>query len=308
MTDNKLIVSVCMITYNHAQFIEQAIEGVLIQETNFEFDLIISNDCSKDTSDSCIRNLIASHPKGNLVKYFNHISNIGMSLNADFALKECTGKYIALCEGDDYWTDPKKLQKQVDFLEANPDFSICFHNAEELFEDIDKPSFLYCNTAQKEVSTLEDLLTNGNFIPTCSAIFRSHFLKNFPTWFIKLGMGDWILHILNAQQGKIKYINEVMGVHRIHGGGIWSGSESVKNNIYVYEAYIKLAEHFSMDAQLLPIIHLKCRFFLQLIYREYIGKKEKKEAFRYFIKFISLNPLRILKPIYLKDLIKIAII
>ena len=115
-----------MVTYNHEKFISEAIEGVLIQQTNFSFELIIANDASTDGSDKIINEFIANHPKGNLIKYFKHEKNVGMMQNFTFALGHCKGKYIALCEGDDYWTDPLKLQKQVDFLEANEDYCDLF--------------------------------------------------------------------------------------------------------------------------------------------------------------------------------------
>src|ERR1019366_2115974 len=107
--------------------IAEAIEGILMQKTNFPFELIIANDASKDNTDDVIKDLIKKHPNGHLVKYFSQENNLGMIPNFIFALEQCKGKYVAMCEGDDYWTDPFKLQKQVDFLEANADFNICCH-------------------------------------------------------------------------------------------------------------------------------------------------------------------------------------
>jgi glycosyltransferase involved in cell wall biosynthesis len=121
------LVSVDMITYNHEPYIKQAIEGVLMQETNFEYELIIADDCSPDNTPIIINDIIKNHPKGHRIKYFRHKENLGMQANGLFALQQCTGKYIALCEGDDYWTDLLKLQKQVDFLETNTKFSLCSH-------------------------------------------------------------------------------------------------------------------------------------------------------------------------------------
>src|SRR5690606_34101688 len=122
------LISVCMITYNHEAYIKQAIEGILMQQTNFDVELIIADDCSTDRTETIIRELIENHSENFKIKYYRHDINIGMMPNFIFSLKKCTGKYIALCEGDDYWTDPLKLQKQVDFLEGNPEYGICFHN------------------------------------------------------------------------------------------------------------------------------------------------------------------------------------
>ncbi|PTS92382.1 hypothetical protein DBR27_19765, partial [Flavobacterium sp. HMWF030] len=123
---DNIMVSVCVITYGHEKYIEQTIDGILMQEVDFDFELIISNDCSPDQTDEVVKSYLKDHPKSNKVKYFSHKKNMGAYQNFVFSLENSNGKYIALCEGDDYWTNPLKLQKQVDFLESNPDFSICF--------------------------------------------------------------------------------------------------------------------------------------------------------------------------------------
>jgi glycosyltransferase involved in cell wall biosynthesis len=138
--ENKVVVSIDMITYLHEAYITQAIEGVLMQKTNFEIELIIADDCSPDKTEEVVKNIITTHPKGHIIKYFKHESNIGMQANGMFAAKQCSGKYIAICEGDDYWTDPYKLQKQVDFLEVNEGYSSIFHNVEQRWETREQSS------------------------------------------------------------------------------------------------------------------------------------------------------------------------
>ena len=164
------IVSVCMITYGHEKYIREAIEGVLIQECDFEIELILANDCSPDRTDEIIQDIIKNHPKGCWIKYFKHESNIGMMPNFIFAIKECEGKYIALCEGDDYWTDDYKLSKQVDFLEQNPEFSLYFHKSE------DKLGKILQNIEDKTYNA-EELLTNW-YIHTASTVFRNSFSED----------------------------------------------------------------------------------------------------------------------------------
>jgi glycosyltransferase involved in cell wall biosynthesis len=112
-----IFVSVIMITYKHEQFIAKAIEGVLMQKCDFEVELIIADDCSPDKTEEKVFQIIKNHPKNSWIKYTKHKTNKGMISNFNWALNQCKGKYIAMCEGDDYWTDPLKLQKQVDFLE-----------------------------------------------------------------------------------------------------------------------------------------------------------------------------------------------
>ena len=147
----------------------------------------------------------------------------------------CCSKYIALCEGDDYWTSPHKLQKQVDFLEDNPDFAICFHNMRIIDED--KPHLTrVSNIKQKEITDINTLAL-GNYIFTASCIFRKNFSR-MPDWFYQCPVGDYPLHLLNAQYGKIKFIDEVMGVYRVHQGGIWEN----KNLLYRLEEWAKMLE------------------------------------------------------------------
>ncbi len=128
-------VSVCMITYGHEKFIEQAINGVLMQECDFEVELIIANDSSPDQTDAVIQSILDNHPRASWIKYTKHEKNLGMMPNFIFALKECVGEYIALCDGDDYWTDTLKLKKQVVFLDRNKDYVACFHNSEVILSE-----------------------------------------------------------------------------------------------------------------------------------------------------------------------------
>lgn len=215
---NKPKVAIFMVTYNHARYIAQAIEGIIMQQTDFPYQLFIGEDCSTDET----RSICLSYKD----KYSDKIhlilneKNIGGSRNALNVYKECFeyGDYIALCEGDDYWTDSRKLQKQIDFLEANPDFSICFHPVKIFYEESREEKIT--NQNQAETTTFEDLALD-NYIYTVSCIFRNNSLE-FPKWFEKIPAADYTLHLLNAQYGKIGFINETMAVYRIHKGGIWS--------------------------------------------------------------------------------------
>ncbi len=233
--------SICMITYNHQNFIAEAIEGVLIQEVNFPFELIIANDASTDNTDSIINDFIKTHSKGNLIKYINQERNIGIMPNFIFALEHCKGKYIAMCEGDDYWTDKYKLQKQVDFLEANEDYAICYHEVYEL-EDGKLVLSKLKSAENEETYTIEDL-AEYNFINTASAIFRNGLIKEFPSWFKHSPVGDYPLHMLNALHGKIKYFSEPMGVYRKHGGSTWSS----KPKKYMYENLLIVLDNLKQE-------------------------------------------------------------
>lgn len=218
----KMKLSICCITYNHENFIAQALDGFLMQKTNFGYEIVIGEDCSTDKTLEIIKQYQERYPEK--IKLFANKTNIGMMPNFIKILKECAGKYIALCEGDDYWTDPYKLQKQVNFLETNEDYAICFHEAICLFED--GKEFFYNNIKHNTTFGFLDL-TQKNFISTASCVFRvNDYHRLMPDWFLKLNVGDWGLHLLNASSGKIYFFNDCMSVYRIHSGGVWGSLSS----------------------------------------------------------------------------------
>ncbi|HEY9167875.1 MAG TPA: glycosyltransferase [Lutibacter sp.] len=218
--NKNLKVSVCMITYGHEKYIEQAINGVLMQITDFEVELIVANDCSTDKTDDIIQNIIQNHPRASWIKYTKHDKNLGMMPNFIWALQQCQGKYIALCEGDDYWTDPLKLQKQVDFLEANLDYNICFHRVQLIHQEENQ---IGEDTITRYVpETIDsDELAKGNCMHTPSVLLRNNFI--IPNWFKKVPTGDWVLYMIALKDKKIKKIEEVMAVYRVNNNGVWSG-------------------------------------------------------------------------------------
>ncbi|NJN74738.1 MAG: glycosyltransferase [Limnothrix sp. RL_2_0] len=200
-------VSALMITYNQEKFISQAIESVLMQETDFPFELLIGEDCSTDKTREIVRYYQQKYP--DKIKVLAKATNQGMAKNFVQTLAACQGKYIAILEGDDYWTSSKKLQLQVDFLEENQTCSFCFHPTECFYEDSSEPSYIFPRKAPSRFLTLKDLLYE-NFISTCSTVFRNRLFTHMPDWYFKVKPGDWPLHILNAQHGEIGYIHKTM--------------------------------------------------------------------------------------------------
>lgn len=216
------LVDVLMPTYNHSKFVAQAIESVLAQETEFEYSLTIVDDFSTDGTQNIVRAYAEKHP--NRIRTFMspvHIGIIHKERVSLKALERSEAKYIALLEGDDYWTDSLKMKKQVAYFEAEPGCAVCFHNAAMIREGELDALPNVCPPDQKERSTIEDIL-KGNFIPTCTVMFRNRLFSKWPGWLYDLPFGDWPLHVLNAEHGYIGYINEVMAAYRVHGGGTWS--------------------------------------------------------------------------------------
>lgn len=283
------LLSVCIITYNHESLIAQALESVLIQKTNFEFEIVVGEDCSTDKTREICLSLRNKYPdKINLI--LNKV-NMGMMPNFIQTLKECKGKYIALLDGDDFWTDPLKLQKQVDFLEANPDYVICFHNSNLLYEDDPLKKSLFIQNKIKSTFSLKDIL-KGNFIPTQSCVYRNNLIKDYPGWFYHALPGDWFLHIFNAHFGLIKYSDEVMSTYRIHRSGLYSGEPKISNfekTIASLNAY-----YDDIDIRYRSIIkrNISRRYFS--IGKLLLKKNHRKEALNKTITSLKIYPLNIL--------------
>lgn len=219
--------SVNCITYNHEKFIRQTLDGFVMQKTNFPFVVYIADDASTDHTPEIIKEYAEKYP--DIIKPILRPQNLGGPRNYIETLKLADCEYFANCEGDDYWTDPNKLQKQVDFLDAHPDYSICFHLVREKWEDDSgrQDSLLPPPEARMNKTTMEisDLI-NYNFIMGANTVvYRWRFNRTdtriedyFPE---NIEPGDYYLHLLHAQVGKIGFIDEEMSVYRRHPGGIW---------------------------------------------------------------------------------------
>jgi glycosyltransferase involved in cell wall biosynthesis len=215
-------VSVIVHTYNHEKFIAQTLESIVSQEVNFEYEVIVGDDASKDSTPEIITQYQIKYPT--IIKPMLHPVNMGgFGKNNTLAtLEVCQGKYIAAMDGDDYWTNPQKLQKQVDFLEQNPDFVACFHNALIHFEDGSHPDEFVNNDSQRAITSIEDLVGEDEvwYMATSAVMFRNGILKDYPKWFHESKSGDIPRYILLGKHGKFFYINEVMSVYRKNGGGM----------------------------------------------------------------------------------------
>jgi hypothetical protein len=209
-----------------------------MQETDFEYEFIIGEDDSSDGTREIVKSYKEEYPErirlllnsredviyidGRPTGRWNFANNI----------KHARGQYIALLEGDDYWTASDKLKAQASFLDTHPTCAMCFHAVKKKHEKEGKIQ-ISGQALTKGIYTVEDLLER-NFITTCSVMFRSGLINGFPDWYYSVPMGDWPLHILNAQHGDIGYIDRAMAVYRIHRGGI----RSLRSKQYKLEANI----------------------------------------------------------------------
>jgi len=239
---DKVLVSVCVPTYQHVNYIKKCLDGILMQKTGFEFEILLGEDDSSDGTREICKQYAKKYPD-EIRLFLNDRKNViyidGQPTgrwNFVNLLKNAKGKYIALCEGDDYWTDPYKLQKQVDFLEANPSFSMCFHNTIFFYDDNISIPFVQHSDNLKNILTIEDLI-RGNAPATCSVMFRNGLFHELPVWYYEAKMGDWPLHILNAQYGDSGYIPDVMGARRYHSGGVHAKYR--KDKLLFKEMYVE---------------------------------------------------------------------
>lgn len=222
-------VSIVSITYNHEKFIQQALEGFVNQKANFDYEIVVADDCSTDKTPEIIKEFTRLYP--DKMKPILRNKNIGAQDNSISALKEAKGAYVALCEGDDFWIDDHKLQKQVNFLDQNNDYSLCFHPVKVIFENLKENSSTYPASNDISKFTIEELLKH-NFIQTDSVMYRRQNYKYIPRDIMPL---DWYLHLYHAQFGKIGFIDKVMSVYRKHPSGIWWNSD--KNIDEIWKKY-----------------------------------------------------------------------
>ena len=248
-------VSVPMITYNHERFIAQAIEGVLMQQTDFGVELVIGEDCSTDGTRAIVRHYGERYPER--IRLLLPERNRGGLANAVATFNACRGQYIAPCEGDDYWTDPLKLQKQVGFLEAHPDYVLCHHDAiivdenGALLRDSKLPP-----DSRRDFSGEE--LIKGALVLTLTACYR-HVVTEYPPEHFRVFNSDTFLFSLLGNYGRSKYLGDTIqpDAYRVHSGGIWS----------------------SQANDWLRAYHLLSTYYWLRVYYQRLGKKEYARYF-----------------------------
>jgi len=200
-----------MLTYNQEDYISQAIEGVLMQETNFLYELVIGEDCSTDQTTKICSEYAKKYPK--IIKLLINENNLGLGHNYVKAYAECNGKYVAICDGDDYWIDPFKLQKQVDFLTHNPIYSIIYTKNERLFPTGIK---LGPKEQNRPHTTNFENLVFENYITSVTVLFKNKpLLPEMNEWIKELPYGDWLTYLwITVDGSKIYFLNDTTAVYR----------------------------------------------------------------------------------------------
>jgi glycosyltransferase involved in cell wall biosynthesis len=218
--DAAVAVSVLVVTYNHARFVRQALDSALAQRLPQPFEILISEDCSTDGTREIVQRYAESHP--HLIRLLLSERNLHSNEVVARGLRAARGRYVALLDGDDFWTSDNKLRAQVASLDSRTDLTICFHNVQVVDERSQSIGRLWNAPGQPEVSGLHELL-RGNFIATGSVMYRRAAVAEIPAWYDHFfPVTDWPLHVLYAREGRIGYVDQTLGAYRLHGGGLFS--------------------------------------------------------------------------------------
>lgn len=239
---SEIMVSICVLSYNHEKYLRDCLDGIVTQKTSFPIEAWVHDDASTDSSADIIKEYQQKYPDiiKPILQKENQYSKLHGGILDTIVFPQCIGKYIALCEGDDYWTDPLKLQKQVDFLEEHSEYSLCFHSCKTLMIDTDKMRDEFLVKDMSGESSIYQL-AQGNYIHTLSVVYRKY--NGVHSKRKSLGPcmpGDYVLWMLLAEHGKIWKFKESMGVYR-YGCGVWTADKKyIIQGIRTLETYNKL--------------------------------------------------------------------
>jgi glycosyltransferase involved in cell wall biosynthesis len=266
-------VSAVIITYNQENCLPKAIESALMQKTDFDFEVVVGEDCSTDGTSRVAKEFEQRYP--DKVRAICREKNLGANTNILEALSVCRGEYVALLEGDDFWTDPRKLQLQADFLDAHPDCSLCCHAVNYVHEDGSEPPYRFPEAGKtKTVSSLEDILSGVNF-HTCSFMFRRSLLLSPPDWLRTLWIGDWPMLMLLAEQGNVGYIDEVMSEYRMHPGGVWSDTSKARQTEGLLDVFRCARRHLGKRCSPQTALLVASRACILSYERESVGRRDE---------------------------------
>ncbi|MCI1590684.1 glycosyltransferase [Heyndrickxia oleronia] len=311
--DLNILVSINCITYNHEKYISDAIDSFLMQKTNFNFEILIGEDCSTDGTRKIVEDYARKFPEK--IKLITSENNVGWRKNEQRVFENSKGKYIALCEGDDYWIDPYKLQKQVDYMENHPECSMCFHAAKIVNENKKIKGTMRPYKAS-QLSLVEDIISGGGgFCPTASLLIPKTIMENLPEFCQNAFVTDYPLQMWCASQGYAYYIDEMMAVYRTGVRGSWtsnlySGTNVVEKVIDSKENEIKLLDKFNMNtnydySSVINETKINRQFEILLLQNRIKEIKFSKEYKIYYDKLNNIEKIKIYIKLYLPNFYKI---
>lgn len=212
-------VSVILVTYNHEAFIAQALDSVLSQSTDFPYEIIITDDCSTDRTVEIVEAAAASAP--DRIRLVRSAVNTNTNIVSMRAIDMAQGEFVALLDGDDFWTSPDKLSKQMTFLDEHPNCAMCFHDVIMVDSAGRNIAPSYRAKMRGTIAEYDDIV-RSNFIPGPSPMIRRSCIAPQPSWLVDAEFGDWPLYLLAAERGAIGFLDEILAAHRIHADGYWN--------------------------------------------------------------------------------------
>ena len=291
----KPLVSIICLTYNQEKYIRDCLEGFVMQQASFSFEVLVYDDASTDSTPEIVKEYAAKHTEiFKLTLYQENNFSKGLGYVGFYTgIKEAKGVYIAYCEGDDYWTDPLKLQKQVDFLEAHPNYEVCAHETlikNDRYTQLDGMLFseftknLFVSTTKKHY-TFEDALT-GNIFHVSSLMYRN-FPIQLPEWLPQVSAGDMVLFMLLAEKGDMYVMPEVMSVYRGHEESLTSSRSEYLSAISFYALSIKVlllmndywhGRYQNKIHQIISRYYVEC--MMECLHKRKMDKKKAKKMAR----------------------------
>ncbi|EKQ56940.1 MULTISPECIES: glycosyltransferase family 2 protein [unclassified Clostridium] len=279
-----ILVSINCITYNHEKYIGDALEGFLNQKTDFEYEIIIGEDCSTDNTREIIRDYMKKHPEK--IRLITSEKNVGMANNEKRVYEASRGKYIAECEGDDFWIDPYKLQKQIDYMERNPGCTLCFHNAYK----INTKRNIIGTMISKEMDSKEldcGEIAKLGFIPTASRVYLKNAMKNPPYWYETAVVGDLPSQLIITSKGYAHYMKDIMSVYRV----------GVENSA-TFNLFYRLNDEERIVKNQEELISILDNFNIYSQFKYSKKIKERKKLYEYQLYFIKGDIKKLKQPKY----------
>ena len=318
MKNNDMMVSVCCTAYNQEEYIRDALEGFVRQKTNFKYEIVIHDDASTDNTANIIREYESKYP--DIIKPIYQKENQYQQGKDVFlnTIRMAKGKYVAVCEGDDYWIDENKLQIQVDYMENNPSCTMSFHNANVIdMETKEEKIFIPYNRKLKKYVKKDGNYNVGElelleFIPTASFMFKQENVKKIPDWFEKCFVGDWPLKLIMTSFGYAHCINKVMCVYRKNAKGSVTVSNKTKEKQsdegkkYILERkkeFINWIDEFTQGKYEDVFKLRRCEYEIEMLLMN--GKKSEILEKKYLQAFNNKKKIKYLIKIYCPKIVEL---